>query len=125
MRSLPNNVERGYIESWNISLQKQLWGGWTAQAAYVGSRQIKINERLDLNAGQVLGAGTAGQPYNALFGTTAAINLFTPVNHTHYDALQSTLHAAAFERRVAGSELHLLQDAGDLLRRSFLGRSGD
>ena len=31
-----------------------------AQAAYVGSRQVKIKQRFDLNAGQVLGAGAAG-----------------------------------------------------------------
>src|ERR1051326_137369 len=54
-RSLPDEVVRGYILSWNFSLQKQFARSWTAQAAYVGSRQVKINQRLDLNAGQVLG----------------------------------------------------------------------
>jgi hypothetical protein len=88
-RSLPDTVERGYIESWNFSLQKQLWGGWTGQAAYVGSRQIKINQRLDLNAGQVLGAGTAGQPYFVKFGRTTATELLTPVGHNKYDSLQT------------------------------------
>ncbi len=96
VRSLPNNVVRGYIASWNISLQKQLWAGWTAQAAYVGSRQIKINERLDLNAGQVLGAGAAGQPYFANFGRTTATELLTPVGHNKYDSLQTTM-----QRRMA------------------------
>jgi hypothetical protein len=91
VRSLPENVERGYIASWNLSLQKQFAGGWTAQAAYVGSRQIKINERLDLNAGQVLGAGTAGQPYFTKFGRTTTTELLTPVGHNKYDSLQTTL----------------------------------
>ena len=90
-RSLPDNVVRGYILSWNFSLQKQFAGGWTAQAAYVGSRQVKINERLDLNAGQVLGAGTAGQPYYVKFGRTTATELLTPVGHNKYDSLQTTL----------------------------------
>ena len=91
VRSLPDNVVRGYIASWNLSLQKQFGGGWMAQAAYVGSRQIKINQRLDLNAGQVLGAGTAGQPYFAKFGRTTATELLTPVGHNKYDSLQTTL----------------------------------
>jgi hypothetical protein len=97
VRSLPDNVVRGYIQSWNFSIQKQLWGGLTAQAAYVGSRQIKINQRFDLNAGQVLGAGTAGQPYNAKFGRTAATELLTPIGHNTYDSLQATL-----QRRLRG-----------------------
>jgi outer membrane receptor protein involved in Fe transport len=90
-RSLPDKVVRGYIESWNFSLQKQIQGGWMAQAAYVGSRQLKINERLDLNAGQVPGAGTAGQPYFVKFGRTTATELLTPVGHNKYDSLQTSL----------------------------------
>jgi hypothetical protein len=90
-RSLPDHVVRGYIESWNLSLQKQVRGGWIAQAAYVGSRQLKINQRLDLNAGQVLGAGTAGQPYFVKFGRTTATELLTPVGHNKYDSLQTSL----------------------------------
>jgi outer membrane receptor protein involved in Fe transport len=96
VRSLPDNVVRGYVQSWNFSVQKQLWGGFTAQAAYVGSRQVKINQRFDLNAGQVLGAGTAGQPYNQKFGRTAATELLTPVGHNTYDSLQATT-----QRRLA------------------------
>ena len=95
-RSLPDNVVRGYIESWNFSLQKQFWGGWMAQAAYVGSRQVKINQRLDLNAGQVLGAGTLGQPYFVKFGRTTATELLTPIGHNKYDSLQTSL-----QRRMA------------------------
>lgn len=90
-RSLPDNVVRGYIESWNLSVQKQFLGGWMAQAAYVGSRQLKINQRLDLNAGQVLGAGTAGQPYFVKFGRTTATELLTPVGHNKYDSLQTSM----------------------------------
>jgi hypothetical protein len=90
-RSLPDHVVRGYVMSWNISLQKQIRGGWMAQAGYVASRQLKINERLDLNAGQVLGAGTAGQPYFATFGRTTATELLTPVGHNKYDSLQTSL----------------------------------
>ena len=103
VRSLPPNVKRGYIQSWNLSVQKQLWAGFTAQAAYVGTRQVKISQRLDLNAGQVLGAGPAGQPFNVRFGRTAATELLTPVGHNVYDALQTSL-----QRRFAnGFQLNM------------------
>lgn len=89
--TLPQHPKRDYVQSWNLTVEKQFGLGFVGRAGYVGTRGVDIPGSLNLNAGQVLGAGTAGQPYNVLFGTTAAINLFTPVNHTHYDALQSSV----------------------------------
>jgi hypothetical protein len=62
-----------------------------AQAGYVGSRQVDITQRFDLNAGQVLGAGSAGQIFNQRFGRTSATELLTPIGHNDYDSLQSSL----------------------------------
>lgn len=91
VRTLPDTVERGYIQSWNFSLQKEVWGGFTAQASYVGSRQLKINQRFNLNAGQIPGLGINGQPFYQRFGRTSATEILTPVGHNKYDALQTTL----------------------------------
>ena len=96
VRSLPQKTVRGYIMSWNFSVQRQLPKSFIAQAAYVGSRQLKIVQRLDLNAGQVPGAGVNGQPYFTRFGRTTATELLTPVGHNHYDGLQTSL-----QRRMA------------------------
>jgi hypothetical protein len=98
--TLPQNPKRDYTQSWNFTLEKQLVAGFVARSGYVGTRGVDIPGQFNVNAGQVLGAGTAGQPYNQLFGTTAAISLFTPVNHTHYDALQNTV-----SRRISKSAL--------------------
>src|SRR5437016_11017326 len=72
-------------------MQKQLRGGFTAQAGYVASRQIHISQILNLNAGQILGAGTAGQPYYQKFGRTANTEILGPVGTNKYDSLQATL----------------------------------
>ena len=90
-RALTQDVVRGYIQSFNFTMQKQLPGGFTAQAGYVASRQIHISQILNLNAGQVLGAGTAGQPYFQKFGRTANTEQLGPVGTNKYDSLQSTL----------------------------------
>jgi hypothetical protein len=90
MQTLPQNVRRDYVESWNFSLQKEIKWGFTGQAAYVGSRQVSVPQFLNLNAGQILGQGTAGQPFFARNGS-AGLNLITPLNHTHYDSLQTSL----------------------------------
>jgi len=89
--SVEQKINRGYIESWNFFLQKQLPFNFSAQAGYVGTRSIGQNAILDLNAGQVIGAGTAGEPLVAPFGRTATTRLTTPVGHSQYDALQATL----------------------------------
>ncbi len=72
-------------------LQKQLKYGFVAQAGYVGTRQVHQQYEINVNNGQVLGAGTAGEPLNQLFGRTATTNFFEPWGHSHYDALQATL----------------------------------
>ena len=118
VRSLPDNVERGYIQSWNFSIQKQFWGGLIAQAAYVGSRQVKITQRFDLNAGQVLGAGTAGQPYFTKFGRTTATELLTPIGHNKYDSLQTSLQRRLLEGLRVNWSYTFSKSDRHLLRRS-------
>jgi hypothetical protein len=51
---------------------------------------VEIPQQMNQNLGQ-LGGGAASQPYNALYGTTATLNLIGPLNHTHYDSLQTRL----------------------------------
>ncbi len=88
--TLPQYTRRDYIQSWNLTLQKQTYFGFVAQAAYIGTRGVDIPQELNQNYGQV-GGGAASEKYNQLYGNTASIYLMTPVNHTHYDALQSSL----------------------------------
>jgi len=90
MQTLPQNIRRDYVEGWNLTLQKELKWGFSGQAGYVGSRQVSVPQFLNLNVGQV-GGGAASQPFSARNGSGASLNLITPLNHTHYDALQTTL----------------------------------
>jgi hypothetical protein len=90
INTLLQNPVRDYYQSWNLTLQEQLFWGFNLQAGYVANRGIDIPQALNLNAASI-GGGTASEPFNKLFGDTAAVNLFTPVNHTHYDGLQTTL----------------------------------
>lgn len=90
INSLPDHPKRDYVETWNLSLEKQWKGGFLTEARYVGSRQLQISSVLNQNVGTV-GGGTASQPLNILFGRTAATNLITPVGRNQYDALQARL----------------------------------
>jgi len=57
----------------------------------VGTRQRDINQILNLNAGQVIGAGDAGRPYFARYRRTAETGLLTNVGWNDYDALQTSV----------------------------------
>ena len=89
--TVPKKIGRGYIQSWNFTLQKQLPYGFTGQLGYVATRSTKQLGYLNLNAGQVIGARGAGQPLSARFGRTAETTLITPFGTTQYDSLQAVL----------------------------------
>jgi Carboxypeptidase regulatory-like domain len=95
------NFQRGYLQSWNLTLQKQLGAGFIAEAGYVGTRQVRQLGYLDINAGQVIGADQAGRPLLQKFGRSAATTLISPLGTGQYDALQ-----ARIERRFTRG-LHL------------------
>lgn len=88
INSLPSKPVRDYVETWNLSLEKQWQNGLLAEARYVGSRQLQISSVFNTNAGTV-GGGAASQPYNILFGRTANTNLITPIGRNQYDAFQA------------------------------------
>lgn len=88
--TVPLNYVRGYIMSWNLTLQKSLPKNFTLQAGYVGTRAIHQVQAQNINYGQP-GGGVASQPFYQSIGVSAAMNVLLPMNHTFYDALQTTL----------------------------------
>lgn len=85
--TIEENFRRGYVQSFNFTLQHELGRGLTAQAAYVGSRSIRLTNRRDLNA-STPGRGAAGRPYFSLFGRNVATTLHEPAYTSTYDSLQ-------------------------------------
>src|SRR5262249_44463936 len=57
---LANPFRRGYIQSWNFTLQKRFKGGWTGQVAYVGTGATRILGSVNVNAGSP-GGGVASE----------------------------------------------------------------
>jgi hypothetical protein len=94
---LPHDLRRGYVESWNATVQRQLPWGFVGQAGYVANHAVRLFGSFNLNAGQVIGAGTAGEPLVQQWGRTAATTLVWPQDSSTYNALQMTM-----ERRFSG-----------------------
>src|SRR5262249_10146425 len=85
----PTNFVRGYIQSYNLTLQKQLKGGITVSAGYVGQHSVHLFSGINFNYG-TLGGGAASQPLSA-YGITAVANLNNPFGNATYNSLQNTL----------------------------------
>src|SRR5439155_18492196 len=89
---LPKKLERGYVQSWNFTLQKELKYGFTGQVGYVATRQTRmLSEYFDINAGQVIGAGDPGKTLYPRFGRVGLTQELRPVGTGHYDSLQASL----------------------------------
>ena len=100
--TIADKFDRGYVQSWNFTIQKQLKWGFVGQGGYVATRSTKAMGYRDLNAGQTINTGNAGRPLNR-FGRNAATTIIESFGNTIYDSFQGTL-----ERRFAqGMQLNM------------------
>jgi hypothetical protein len=83
---------RGYIESFNLTLQRDLGAGFVLQTSYVGTRSIRqAVTYFEANAGFIPGAGVAGRPLYQKFGVTTSRSYFIPMATQRYDGWQNNL----------------------------------
>jgi hypothetical protein len=87
--TFPANYRRGYIESFNATIQHD-FGIFNLQAAYVSSLAIRHTDDININAAGP-GGGVAGQAFYPITGQTTAITESTPFNNAKYNALQTQL----------------------------------
>jgi hypothetical protein len=90
-----NELHRGYVQSWNFTVERELPRAMTFSAAYVGTQTVRSFADLEINAAAP-GAGTAGRPLNALFGHSVDTWAWNGYLSANYHALQ-----VAFNRRAA------------------------
>ena len=93
---IPLNYKNGYIESWNLAIQRQLPLKFSIDVAYVGSHGVDTPAAINLNAGQTIGAGSAGQPFFAKYGTTASVTQYFAGFSSSYHSLQ-----VKFDRKMS------------------------
>ncbi len=85
---IPTNYQNGYIEAWNFAVQRQLPFGLSLDVAYVGSHGVDTPTSTNLNAGQIIGAGSAGQPLFAKFGITSSVTQLFQGFSSSFNSLQ-------------------------------------
>lgn len=85
-------LRRGYIQSWNFILEHKFPGEMVASAGYVGTRSVRDFSFLNINAGQIPGAGLDGQLLYQRFGRDASTRLYDGMLGSNYHSLQIALN---------------------------------
>jgi hypothetical protein len=83
-----NDYVRGYIQSWNGTLEQQL-PGWLTSIAYVATHYINPQSAINANWGTV-GTGSAGQILTIETGRTATTTTVGRYGTNKYDGLQAS-----------------------------------
>lgn len=94
-RTYPRDFRRGYINSFNFTVQQE-FAGFVAEAAYVGARGIRPLTGYDLNSGPI-GSGNGGRLINQQLGyctiaiptCLGGISVNAPFGNNYYDSLQT------------------------------------
>ncbi len=84
---IDGNADRGYIQSWNFTLEKQLAGNWIVSAGYVATRSVRHFRRIDANWSPI-GGGNAGKQLVKKFGRNATTTFYGSLGTHKYDSLQ-------------------------------------
>jgi len=90
---IPKDLPQGYVESWNVTLQRALPANFSVEAAFVGNHGVNVptSNNLNINASRIPGSGAAGEPENILFGRT--LQTLEPWNApSYYEGLQLRLN---------------------------------
>ena len=93
---LAGEMKRGYVQSWNFTLERQLPGEVVTSVAYVGQHSTHLLADYDLNAGTTPGLGTAGQPLFVQYGDNSQVLNSSGYLSSEYNSLQ-----VAFNRQFS------------------------
>ncbi|MBM3796240.1 MAG: TonB-dependent receptor [Acidobacteria bacterium] len=104
MRSpIQGEINRGYIQSWNFTVEKRLPSDIVTSIAYVGTNTIHQMGDRDINSGQVMGLGNAGRPYSSRFGRNIGTLMWDGYLSTNYHALQSSIRRQSKSLMLQGA----------------------
>jgi len=88
---IPKNNRYPYVQSFNLTYQRELGRSVTWDVGYVGSLGRKLQYNRELNAAAP-GTGTAGMPLNQRFGRTASTQERGHGINNNYNSLQTNLN---------------------------------
>jgi len=87
----PTKLRRGYIQSWNLILERKLPFDLVGSAGYVATKTVRQFSDLNLNAAGP-GEGNIGRPLARAFGRLVDTTLTDAFTDGNYHSLQATLN---------------------------------
>ena len=97
VRAPGDYINRGYIQSWNFTVEHKLPFDFAGSAGYVGTSTTHQFAELDINAAAP-GAGNAGRPQAQTFNRRIRTRYWDGMASSNYHSLQTALN-----RRFGGS----------------------
>jgi len=95
MRSISGNqLRRGYVQSWNFVIERELPAGFVGSVGYIGTNTIRSFGDLNINAAAP-GDGNPGRPLARRFGRTADTNAWNGFLTANYHSLQLSINRKA------------------------------
>jgi hypothetical protein len=85
------NIDRGYVQTWNVAFERRLAWDTSVDVAYVGAKGTDGYAALDINAPQVLGTGNQGRPFFSQ-GRVIRIDSWGDRLKTNYQSLQVSMN---------------------------------
>ncbi|MDZ4798281.1 MAG: TonB-dependent receptor [Bryobacteraceae bacterium] len=135
---LPNNVDmgprspwagplhRGYIQSWNFTVERRLPWNMIGNAAYVGTKVVhQFIDRNINSSGPGEDVSTANRPLAKLYGRTIPMNMWDGIGQGKYHSLQTSLNrsfAGGFLAKINytwSKAMNMADDNGWVGLRSF------
>lgn len=84
----PNSfIHRGYVQSWNATVERRMPLDLITSFAYVGTHSVHLLADYDINAGAP-GSGTTGLPQYAAYGRTIPTQMWDGYLSSEYHSLQ-------------------------------------
>ncbi|MEX2262951.1 MAG: TonB-dependent receptor [Bryobacteraceae bacterium] len=91
------DFRNGYVQSWNLTLEREVAFGFVARASYAASKGTRLLVKREINAAVFApGATTATTNQRRPLQPAGSVALYEPVSNSTYHALQLTV-----ERRFA------------------------
>jgi hypothetical protein len=84
-------MNRGYIQSWNFTIERKLPFDILGSVGYVGNQTVRQFLDRDINAAPI-GTGNAGRPLAATQGRLIGANMWDGWGNSNYHSLQSSLN---------------------------------
>jgi hypothetical protein len=82
-----DNIDRGYVQTWNVAFERRVMFDMSVDLAYVGAKGTGGYAAVDINAPTVLGTGNQGRPYFNL-GRIIRVDSWGDRLKTNYQSLQ-------------------------------------